>query len=78
MCPYRSAHPYIYDIGPANAQSGKITNDFIVKEINNEIARGAKFKLPEPRAHFIALTFNSSQSGWINVENGDFYWQGQN
>ena len=73
MCPYRSAHPFIWGIGPADR-----ADSLIVKELNNEIAHGRRIVPPGPRDHFISLSFDSSQFGWENATNGDFYEMGQN
>jgi hypothetical protein len=90
MCPYRSAHPYIYWIGPPDAANGwqptppsglaadKINDAKIAKELRNKIARGRKTTQPRDDAQFIGLSFNSSQFGYVNIANGDFYEMGQN
>jgi hypothetical protein len=73
LCPYRSAHPFI-----AELRSTAVRDDFIVRELNEIIPRGGKIEIPSPHAYFISLSFNSSQDGWLNVDNGDFYLTGQN
>ena len=89
MCPYRSAHPYIFWIGPPGGDFGrhylgpfKATPEaqadaLIVKQINSEIARGRKIEGPRNSDRFIGLSFNSSQFGYVNTRNGDYYDMGQ-
>jgi hypothetical protein len=90
MCPYRSAHPYISWIGPPGGGFGwhylepfvptpdEKANASIVKELNDEITRGRKAPRPSDNARFIGLAFNSSNFGYMNIENGDYYDMGQN
>jgi len=89
MCPYRSAHPYIYWIGapggtfgrhylgPFNPTPDKIANEQIMKALGSEAVRGRKVRFPEEGARFIGLSFNSSQFGYVDIANGDFYEMGQ-
>jgi hypothetical protein len=79
MCPYRSAHPYISKIGPA--ATPQFSDEAIVKELNGQRSRTApayRRKELRPGSRFINIDFNSSQFGYVNVETGDFYDQGQN
>jgi hypothetical protein len=79
MCPYRSAHPYIFKLGPAAMPH--LSDEAIVKELNHQRSitpPAYRMKELRPDAHFIKLDFNSSQFGYVNVETGDFYDQGQN
>jgi hypothetical protein len=89
MCPYRSAHPYIGWMGPVwgyphadNAPFDSIrdakTNEAVAKELDLEIERGRKARQPKSGARFIGLWFNSSQQGYVDISNGDFYEMGQN
>lgn len=90
MCPYRSSHPFISWIGPPGAGFGFRSlsphtptpdaeiNPKIVTELNREIDRGRKDKRPRDHSRFLGLTFNSSQKGFLNIQNGDFYSMGQN
>jgi hypothetical protein len=90
MCPYRSAHPYISWIGPPGGGFGwnylgafvptpdDKANAAIVKELNDEVARGRKVSRPGADARFIGLTFNSSNFGYVNIATGDYYDMGQN
>lgn len=91
MCPYRSAHPYIQWIGPPDGGNGpgwhldspstakpdSMTNAQIFKMLS-----GPSEKYPVPKPHkddrFVGLAFNSSQFGYLNIRNGDFYFTGQN
>jgi hypothetical protein len=77
MCPYRLAHPYIASIGDFGSPNAD-ANALIVKEMNSEIARGAKFDRPNDGDRFIGLRFNTSQSGFIDIRNGYFYVGPQN
>jgi hypothetical protein len=90
MCPYRSSHPYIYWIGPPEADSegqhggtfgpadDAKMNAWLVKELRNEMAYRPHLKRPGDDARFVGLSFNSSQFGYVNIANGDFYEIGQN
>lgn len=91
MCPYRSAHPYIDWIGPpGGCIGGNCLGAFtptadakadasLVKELNNEIAHGRSgIRRLKDGARFIGISFNSSQYGFLNIANGDFYEMGQN
>jgi len=87
LCPYRSAHPFIHWIGAPGGGFGfdsfaptpdDIVNPRIVRELNDEINRGAKFDRPRSDDRFIGLTFDSSQRGHVNIRNGDFYFGTQN
>lgn len=91
MCPYRSPHPYIVWIGPpgagygaewhidspATARPDAMTNANIVKMLSG---LPAKYPVPKPRQddRFLGLAFDSSQFGYLNIRNGDFYFSGQN
>lgn len=75
LCPYRSAHPYISSVGPTPDAR---TNVRIVNELDNEIGHGRKIKRPRAGTRFTRLSFNSSQFGYVNIANGDFYFMGQN
>jgi hypothetical protein len=89
MCPYRSAHPYISWIGapgggfgrryltPFNPIPDKEANPEIVKDLYWGVKAGAEKRIPKLNARFIGLTFNSSQFGYVNLANGDFYFMGQ-
>jgi hypothetical protein len=87
MCPYRSAHPIISWIGSPSFQhlvpSSTPTpdddaNKLILKELNSEIDAGRKDARPRHDDRFIGLTFDSTQMGYVNIRNGDFYFVGQN
>jgi hypothetical protein len=91
MCPYRSAHPIIGWIGSPSADFGfqhldpswtpapdDAANKLILKELNSEIDAGRKAARPRSDDRFIGLTFDSSQQGYVNIRNGDFYFMGQN
>ncbi|HEY8947564.1 MAG TPA: hypothetical protein VIM56_01630 [Rhizomicrobium sp.] len=89
MCPYRSAHPFIYWIGAPGGDFGRhylsvftptpdvIANKRIVEELASESQRNQKIKKPPEGAQFIGVSFNSSQVGYMNIANGDFYVGGQ-
>jgi len=89
MCPYRSAHPYIAWIGASGGDFGRhylgpfeptpdaIANARIVRELNSEIAHNRAIEPPRDADRFIGLSFNSSQFGYVNIRNGDFYEMGQ-
>jgi hypothetical protein len=89
LCPYRSAHPFIFWIGAPGGSRGStyltpfvptpdnVANAGIVTELNQEIARGAKYVKPRDNDRFIGVNFNSSQFGYMNMRNGDFYFRGQ-
>jgi hypothetical protein len=90
MCPYRSAHPYIFWIGAPGGDFGRhylepftptpdeIENPKIVKELNTEIEHGRKVERPNENDRFVGINFNSSQMGYMNIRNGVFYFMGQN
>jgi hypothetical protein len=90
MCPYRSAHPFIVWIGPPGGGFGQHylgpfrhvpdekTNASIVKELDDEITRRRKALRTDENARFIGLRFNSSNFGYVNIRNGDYYDMGQN
>jgi hypothetical protein len=90
MCPYRSSHPYIDWIGPPEADSegqhrgtfgpadDAKMNAWLVKELRKEMSYRPHLKRPGDDARFIGLSFDSSQFGYVNLANGDFYEMGQN
>ena len=90
MCPYRSAHPFISWIGPPGGGFGwhhlepfvptpdEKANASIIRDLNGQIAGGRKVSRPSDKARFIGLAFNSSNFGYVNIENGDYYDMGQN
>jgi hypothetical protein len=88
LCPYRSAHPYIYWIGPPGGSFGRnfigpftpVPDDKANALILNTLTHNymPKVTLPEVSDRFIGIAFNSSQSGYIDIRNGDFYMMGQN
>lgn len=90
MCPYRSAHPYIYWVGQPEAdsegqQGGTFgpaddakMNAWLVKELRREMAYRRNVKQPGDDARFVGLSFDSSQYGFVNIANGDFFEMGQN
>jgi hypothetical protein len=90
-CPYRSAHPYIAWIGPPGGypeyavidpvkpMPDAKANASIVKELDSLPTRALRhLKRPKYGTRFIGLWFNSSQQGFVNIANGDFYYVGQN
>jgi hypothetical protein len=92
MCPYRDAHPSIVWIGAPGGDFGwrhigpfKPTPDgqadlMIVKALMREMAPGYTRAMgyPRPGDRFIGVTFTSSQHGYVNIRNGDYYDMGQN
>lgn len=90
MCPYRSAHPYISWLGAPGGGFGwhyvdtftplpdAKANAGIIKQIRDAIAAGVKFSPVDDNARFVGIAFNSSQFGYLNIENGDFIPMGQN
>jgi hypothetical protein len=76
LCPYRYARPIIVVIGAANAlgpnehYAGKPPS---VKEANAIIADWTKRK-----SRFIRIYFDSSQFGAVDIDNGEFFPEGQN
>jgi len=79
MCPYRSAHPYIVKLGPAEPiRKGPDINAGIREELESEFKRGRKGEHPHNGDEFISLTFNSSNFGYLNIRTGDYYDMGQN
>lgn len=88
LCPYRYAYPHIAWIGPANGNFGwgapvtpksdaNVQAD-VLKTLGDELAYKKIVPSLKGRARFIGLTFNSTQFGYLNLANGDFYDQGQN
>jgi hypothetical protein len=90
MCPYRSAHPFIYQIDAVSDPSHPWpqmhtdagANALIYKDVKRAAAfmmkNGLLKELPRGNDRYLGLSFNSSQSGFINLRNGDFYFMGQN
>lgn len=79
MCPYRSAHPFIMSIGPVDGGRGESPADAEIRtELLREIKAGRKAAPPQVGDRFLSLTFNSSNFGYLNIRNGDFYEMGQN
>lgn len=91
MCPYRSAHPYIAWIGPPGGYPEYTVigpyksvpdaqaNAKIVKALDSLPSRALRhLKRPKSGTRFIGLWFNSSEQGYVNIANGDFYFMGQN
>ena len=79
MCPYRSAHPFIRSIGSVEDER-HIPNlqSKIRDEIKREIQLGRKAPPLQNDDRFVWLTFNSSQNGYLNIRNGDYFFMGQN
>jgi len=92
MCPYRFAHPYIAWIGPPEGGNGAgwhvdspstarpdaMTNEQIFSVLSKIMNSHWRMKPPVKGDRFIGLAFNSSQMGYVNTRNGDFYLMGQN
>jgi hypothetical protein len=91
MCPYRDAHPSIDWIGPLSVGWDKYSlsskpiaeakaNTSILRLLRNGMAPGYVRAMgrPRPGDRFIGLAFNSSQRGYLDIRNGDFYLMGQN
>lgn len=88
MCPYRTAHPFVAEIGPLlvfelRPQSDADLNAKLVRDLNTTLTEfGCKpwSACARPRLgdRFVTLTFNSSQSGELNIRTGDFYLSSQN
>jgi hypothetical protein len=90
MCPYRSAHPFIHHIGAVSDPSHPWpqmhtdagANALIYKDVKRVAAFMMKNRLlkelPSGNDRYLGISFNSSQSGFINLRNGDFYFMGQN
>ena len=91
LCPYRSPHPYIAWIGPPGGYPKHTVigpykpppdaqaNAKIVKALDSLPSRALKhLKRPKKGTRFIGLWFNSSEQGYVNIANGDFYFTGQN
>jgi hypothetical protein len=79
MCPYRSAHPYIIELRAADPISRNPDVDAgIREELKGEFQRGRKGVLPQSDDRFISLRFGSSNFGYVNIRNGDYYDMGQN
>jgi hypothetical protein len=90
MCPYRSAHPFIRNIraisipdhpdarmrtdAGANAQA-RYNLEY---PMDIWIKNGRIKERPRSDDRFLDLEFNSSQFGYLNIRNGDFYFMGQN
>ena len=88
LCPYRSAHPYIYWIGPPGGTFGRHfigpftpTPDATANAKIVNLLRGNhltyKVTPPDESDRFIGIAFNSSQIGYVDMRNGDFYGMGQ-
>ena len=91
MCPYRSPHPYIAWIGPPGGYPEyTVTGPYkpipdaqanakIVKALGGLPSRAPRhLNRPKSGTRFIGLWFNSSEQGYVNIANGDFYFMGQN
>jgi len=90
LCPYRSAHPFISWVGPQSGDFGNYhldpwtpppddkANALTFKFVNSMIDGGLKIARPKRGDRFVGLSFNSSQFGYVNIRNGDFYLGGQN
>lgn len=91
LCPYRSAHPYITWIGPSDGDFGRHytsahmpkpdadANTAVFSFLTNKFPFSkAPVKPPRNGDQFIGLAFDSSQFGYLNIRNGDFYYLGQN
>lgn len=89
LCPYRSAHPYISWIGPPGGTYGRHylgpftptpdakANIDIEKELNREFDDSRKGTRPAAGSRFIGLSFNTTQMGYLNIQDGEFYFMGQ-
>jgi len=89
LCPYRSAHPYIGWIGAPGGSYGRRylgpftpmpdakANEEIEKELNREFDRDRKGMRPAAGSRFIGLSFNTTQMGYVNIQDGEFYFMGQ-
>lgn len=89
LCPYRSAHPYISWIGAPGGGFGRRylepfkpvpdtkVNPKIVQGLHAGVKMGIEKRIPKLNARFIGLGFNSSQFGYVDIANGDFYFMGQ-
>jgi hypothetical protein len=50
----------------------------IREELDSEMKRGRKIDDLRKGDRFISLRFNSSNFGYVNIRNGDYYDMGQN
>ncbi|HEY1613822.1 MAG TPA: hypothetical protein VGF97_09055, partial [Rhizomicrobium sp.] len=60
------------------ARPDEMTNEQIFSELSKIVNAHWQVKPPIKGDHFIGLAFNSSQMGYVNIRNGDFYFMGQN
>lgn len=90
LCPYRSAHPFIRKMnhaleemsGAPNINSDADANALVRKALAYPVKNLMKRRMikegPRNDDRFINIAFNSSQFGFVNIRNGDFYYLGQN
>ena len=90
LCPYRSAHPFIERIvqisNPVHPDPRLRTDEGANAFYREMLRRQIDFLIKNRRLkeklrandRILELIFNSSQFGYLNVRNGDFYYAGQN
>jgi hypothetical protein len=90
MCPYRSAHPFIIHLSEANnpnypwprIRADAPANAAMYRDLHRQvdflIKTGRLKERPKTSDRYLGLSFNSSQFGYLNIRNGDFYFMGQN
>lgn len=92
MCPYRDAHPWITWIGAPgggfgrhylgpfeptpDAEANARVFDTLTHHMPPEYRRA--FGQPRKGDTFIGINFTSSQFGYVDTRNGDFFFMGQN
>ncbi len=89
---YRDLHPSIawigapgggfgaHFIGPFTPTPDATANARIIDALVNHMDRAYTRAMgrPQPGGRFIAIAFTSSQQGYVDIRNGDFYFMGQN